>query len=177
MRKITKLAVFDFDGTLIDTPLSDTGRLEYEKKTGKPWPHEGWWSKAESLDMTIFDIKPIPSVKEAYHFEKSKDEVLLIMLTGRMINKKIDFTNHVKHILDTHGFEFDEYILNRGGSTDVSKIKSMEKLLEKHTDVVEMELWDDRIEHIPIFEAWGKKQLESGRLSKFKINVVPTGRH
>lgn len=34
-----------------------------------------------------------------------------------------------------------------------------------------------RLEHIPIFEAWGKKQVESGRLTHFKINVVPAGRH
>ncbi len=39
MEKITKLSIFDFDGTLIMSPLPDTGKIEYEKKTGHPWPH------------------------------------------------------------------------------------------------------------------------------------------
>jgi len=39
MKNITKLAVFDFDGTLIMTPLPDTGRQQYREKTGKEWPH------------------------------------------------------------------------------------------------------------------------------------------
>ena len=34
MTKITKLAIFDFDGTLVDTPLPDTGRQQYQDKTG-----------------------------------------------------------------------------------------------------------------------------------------------
>lgn len=36
---------------------------------------------------------------------------------------------------------------------------------------------DDRLEHIPIFQSWGDSQIESGRLKKFNINVVPTKRH
>jgi phosphoserine phosphatase len=38
MGKITKLAVFDFDGTLVDTPLPENGRKEYKAKTGQDWP-------------------------------------------------------------------------------------------------------------------------------------------
>lgn len=176
-KKITKLSIFDFDGTLIETPLPDVGKILYQEKTGKVWPHEGWWGRRESLDMAIFDMKVIPSVKASYHEEKAKDETLMVMLTGRIKNHKIDLTPEVKAILDSHGFEFDEYLLNRGGSTDSAKIKSMEKLLEQHKDIDFIELWDDRLEHIPIFEAWGAKQLESGRLTHFKINVVPAGRH
>ena len=38
-------------------------------------------------------------------------------------------------------------------------------------------MWDDRLEHIPIFEQWGKEKVESGRLEDFSITVVPAGRH
>jgi hypothetical protein len=50
---ITRIAVFDFDGTLSDTPMPDTGRIEYEKITGSPWPHKGWWGRPETLDMDV----------------------------------------------------------------------------------------------------------------------------
>jgi hypothetical protein len=36
---------------------------------------------------------------------------------------------------------------------------------------------NDREEHIPTFQAWGDKLVSSGRLKKFHINLVPTGRH
>lgn len=171
-KKITKLSIFDFDGTLIDTPLPDTGKIQYQEKTGKPWPHEGWWGKRESLDMEIFDMKAIPAVKESYHEEKSKEETLMVMLTGRLINNKVDLTPEVKAILEAHKFEFDEYILNRGGSTEVSKMKTITKLLEKYKDVDTIEMWDDRLSHIPIFKEFGEKLIESGRITHFKINVV-----
>jgi hypothetical protein len=64
-----------------------------------------------------------------------------------------------------------------GGSTIDSKIKSLNKLLIEYLSVVDILLTDDRLEHIPIFEIWGAKQVESGRLTHFKINVVPAGRH
>lgn len=177
MKKITKLSIFDFDGTLVNTPLPDTGKILYQQKTGKPWPHEGWWGKRESLDMEIFEMKAIASVRESYHEEKSKDETLMVMLTGRMKTHKVDLTAEVKAILDSHKFEFDEYILNKGGSTDMSKKKSIEKLLEKYCDVDFIEMWDDRDEHIPIFEAFGAKLITDGRLKHFKLNHVLSGHH
>ncbi len=84
---------------------------------------------------------------------------------------------YVKDILDSKGFEFDEYHYNRGGSTEVAKLKTLEDLLSRYPDVQVVELWDDRDEHIPIFQAWGDEKVKSGRLSDFKINHVPQHRH
>ena len=36
---ITKIAIFDFDGTLMDTPHPDAGKKEWEEKTGNDYPH------------------------------------------------------------------------------------------------------------------------------------------
>lgn len=173
MKEITTLSVFDFDGTLIDSPMPDTGRAEYEQKTGKPWPHQGWWGRAESLDMDVFDIKPIPSVIADYRTEKSDPNTSVIMLTGRM--QKL--SDKVMAILKANGLEFDGYYFNRGGSTDVEKIRTLNKVLDEQPSIKVVKMWDDRLEHIPIFEQWGKEKVESGVLEDFNITVVPAGRH
>lgn len=171
--KITKLSIFDFDGTLIDTPLPEFGKKHYEDKTGIKWPHKGWWGRELTLDMSIFDMPVVPQVIEAYHKEKADASTLMVMLTGRMEIMR----EHVIKVLDSHNLKFDEYHFNKFGRTEVAKPRTMNKLLEKYPDVVEMELWDDRLEHIPIFQDLGDKLIAEGRLTKFNINVVPADRH
>ena len=95
------------------------------------------------------------------------------MATGRMVK----LTDLVKAILNKHGLRFHEYHFNRGGSTDSAKKKTFDQILSHHPSIREVELWDDREEHIPIFQAWGDEHVASGRLDKFNINVVPSVRH
>lgn len=170
-KKFTKISVFDFDQTLVNTALPEHGKSQYEQKTGKPWPYEGWWGRKESLDLDIFDMPVIDLVISDYHLEKQREDTLVVMLTGRLLKLSAE----VKKILDAKGLEFDEYHYNRGGSTDVAKMKTMENLLVKYPSVVEIQMWDDRILHIPIFEQWGKEQCLGGKLKDFSITVVPGG--
>jgi len=172
-KKVNKIVIFDFDGTLVSTPLPDIGKELYEQKHGTPWPHTGWWGKSESLDMNTFDIPTIESVIEAYQKHVQEPDTLVVMLTGRMVK----LASHVKVILDTHNLVFDEYHYNTGGSTEVAKVKAMESLLDKYPDVIEIEMFDDRLEHIPIFEVWGDSLVKSGRITKFHINVVESNHH
>lgn len=170
---ITKISVFDFDGTLVDSPLPEYGRKEYEEKTGNEWPHKGWWGREESLDTAIFDIPTIQSVKKTYDEEKNNPNTLMVMLTGR-IGK---LSNQVESILSSKGFIFDKYIYNNGGSTIDSKINSLNELLNEYPNVTYVLLNDDRLEHIPSFKAWGEDKLNTGRLKSFNINVVPSKNH
>jgi hypothetical protein len=169
-KKITKLSVFDFDQTIVNTPIPENGKVEYRIKTGKEWPHVGWWGRPETLDMDIFDITTNPIVKKDYKQEKSNESTLVVLLTGRM-GKLGDL---VKKITDSLGLFFDEYHFNYGGTTEVFKTKTLSKLLEKYVDIDEVELWDDRESHVVIFEAWGAEQLASGRIKTFKLNIVKT---
>ena len=173
MKKITKIAIFDFDGTLVDTELPITGKQKYLDKTGKEWPHQGWWGKAESLDTDIFETPLVEMVKEAYDTIKLEDETLMVMLTGRMIKLQ----THVEKILEEHGLEFDEYHYNKGGATEIAKMKTMDMLLDKFPEVDEIVLFDDRLEHIPIFSTFLDEKRKSGRLKRFTITVVPADRH
>jgi len=170
---VTEISVFDFDGTLVDTPLPDVGKDIYQQKTGKPWPHTGWWSKPESLDMGVFEMPVIQSVIKAHSEEKSKPDTLMVMMTGRLPR----LSNEVESILRAKGLIFDKHIYNMGGATVDSKIKSLEKLLIEYPNVIDITMWDDRDLHIPIFKAYGDRLLASGRLKNFKINHVPSTHH
>jgi hypothetical protein len=173
MGDFKKLSVFDFDGTLVNTPLPEEGKKEYKEKTGEDWPHAGWWGQPMSLDSNIFDIDIIPSVIRDYLKEVRESDTMVVMVTGRMIK----LNDLVKKILDDKGLKFHEYHFNKGGSTESAKKKTFDQILLQNPSIKEVELWDDREEHIPIFQAWGDEKLESGRLENFNINVVPSGRH
>ena len=170
MENFKKLSVFDFDGTLVNSPLPEEGKKEYKEKTGEDWPHAGWWGQPLSLDSEIFDVNIIPSVIRAYLKEINDSNTMVVMVTGR-INK---LSGLVKKILDDNGLKFHEYHFNNGGSTESAKKKTFDKILSENPSITEMEVWDDRLEHIPVFQAWGDEKLESDRLDKFNINVVPS---
>ena len=170
MENFKKLSVFDFDGTLVNSPLPEEGKKEYKEKTGEDWPHVGWWGQPLSLDSEIFDMNIIPSVIRAYLKEINDSNTMVVMVTGR-VNK---LSGLVKKILDDNGLKFHEYHFNNGGSTESAKKKTFDKILSENPSITEMELWDDRLEHIPVFQAWGDEKLESDRLDKFNINVVPS---
>lgn len=172
MKKINKICVWDFDGTLINTPLPDTGKIEYQKKTGKPWPHKGWWGQPDSLDNDIFDIPVVDSVIKDYKKEISNQDTLMVLLTGRM--KKLE--KEVKKILSIYDLTFDEYYFNTGGSTDVFKIKTLDNLISRYPKT-SIEMWEDRLEHISLFEDWGKTNVLNKKITDFNINVIFSGHH
>jgi hypothetical protein len=173
MKNWKKLTIWDFDGTLVDTALPEEGKKIYKEKTGKDWPHAGWWGQPMSLDMNIFDMPTINSVIGDYKKEIQDPNTMVVMVTGRMVK----LSDLVKDILNKYGLKFHEYHFNRGGSTEIAKKKTFDQILSQNPTIKEVKLWDDREEHIPIFQAWGDEQVESGRLDKFNINVVPSTRH
>ena len=148
---ITKISIFDFDGTLMATPEPETGMKIYKEKTGKDWPFQGWWGRNESLDMDIFDIKPIPSVIVDYNKERVKPNTRVIMMTGRT-PKNADY---VEKILNKYNITFDEYIYKKASDTLSFKINNLEEMLKSYPKLKEIEIWEDRVLHSKAFEEWG----------------------
>jgi hypothetical protein len=169
-KKITKLSVFDMDGTLIINPDKDECERVWVEKFNKPWPYVGVYSKPESLDFTIFEIPIIPHIVEEYKKAHNDENVYTVLLTGRLIKLK----KEVKNLLDNKGLYFDEYLLNNKGETLLFKLFELERLLNDFPDIEEITFFDDRDEHIPYFIELGEK-LEIDMLKKgkpFKFNMI-----
>jgi len=168
-----KLDVFDFDGTLVNTPTpTEENNAIWKEKVGKNW-EGGWFGNPDSLNMDVFDMPTIPSVISDYRKSASDPSALTIMLTGRIPS----VGKYVKAILDAKGLKFDDYLYNTGGATEDNKIKHMEMILKYNPNIREVTQWDDRDPHIPIFQAWGDEMIEKGFLDKFHINHIPGFRH
>jgi hypothetical protein len=169
----TKLKVYDFDGTLVNTPLpDDENKAIWKEKTGKDW-EGGWFSNPDSLNMDVFDMPVIPSVISDYRKNVADPNNLVIMLTGRIPS----VAKYVKAILDAKGLKFDDYLFNDGGNTEDNKIKHMELILKYNPNIREVFMWDDRDLHIDIFKNWGRDMIDKGYIDKFDITHVPGFRH
>lgn len=164
----TKLSVFDFDSTLIDSPLPENGKIEWEEKTGEPWKG-GWWGNPSSLNLDVFDIQPNPGVISDYKKERSNTNNLVIMLTGRIPR----LSDAVEKILSKYNLTFDDYLYKQSAKdTSEDKIEQIGLILKYNPNIREVEMWDDRTEHIPTFENWGNGLVENGYLDSFKVNHV-----
>lgn len=105
---VKMLRIFDFDGTLCDTPANTPENKKlYEKHTGLPWdiskddavrlsrrlgrpvnPRRGWWGRAESLQPPIVpDPAPldlwVQSTVDTFEANYDEPETYTVLLTGR----------------------------------------------------------------------------------------------
>ena len=75
------LNIFDVDDTLFNTPGFEEGRAEWERRTGKSWPHSGWFSHNESLrpPMVMLPAFALPVFRTA----RGQPGSMTVVLTGR----------------------------------------------------------------------------------------------
>lgn len=174
---VTKICIMDFDGTLVLSPLPTEGKALWEKKTGKIWPYNGWWSKPESLDTSVFDIKGVYEVVSAYKKLADDPQTYMVLLTGRLPK----LSGLVKEILDSLGLKFDEYLFNNKSDTLHFKLGELGRLITQFPNVEVISMWDDRDEHIPYFEEWGQTmervKKEQGKPFRFVMHHVISNNH
>jgi FMN phosphatase YigB (HAD superfamily) len=152
MNHIKKISIFDFDGTLVDSPKPEDGIAIWEEIYGFEYPFKTWWDRVESLDQKVFNIDTIESTIDDYNEEYGNEDTLVIMLTGRIPKLK----NTIKNILDKNNIYFDEYHFKDIDNTLLSKVNTIESLLKEYPYVEEIEMWEDRKHHAKAFEIWGK---------------------
>jgi phosphoglycolate phosphatase-like HAD superfamily hydrolase len=172
-----RIAIFDFDGTLVDTPTPEEGAKAYTAKTGKPWyindpktavahgfppsfKRLGWWGRTETLENPdIFQAtldKLNQEVAQAFHAFKDDPETYVIVMTGRTAK----FEQIVKNVLANYHIHADEYFFKTGNAdTFVFKANTIiHRIMSPETQSVE--IFDDRDEHISQFIELGRKLLD-----------------
>ena len=163
--KKTILNIFDFDGTLVDTQTPENGKKIWEEKIGNKWPHIGWWGRKESLDNVIFEQPVIESTIEHYNKLSGDNNGLTIMLTGR----RTKLSKEVEVILKSNNLCFEEYRYNYGGDTLSNKIKQITEILTDKPGIIEVNMFEDRYEHIIKFKEFFKGLIDNGDLTKVSI--------
>ena len=145
---IKNLYVFDHDSTLMDVPeKTEENKQKWSDYYGKPYPYIGWWSKFESLDTDVFDIKPIESVYKEYLKAKQDDDGMVVLLTSRLPKFKEVFLE----ILGKFNITFDKYLFK---SFNKEKSERIDELLEKYPTIEYIEIWDDRQVEIDLYNEW-----------------------
>eukprot|EP00051_Salpingoeca_urceolata_P020519 m.308832 g.308832 ORF g.308832 m.308832 type:complete len:1714 (-) comp19634_c2_seq15:115-5256(-) len=147
---VTELNVFDFDGTLFDTPGRETGIAMYEEATGKPWPYQGFVSHRESLEPPmIVHPGPLLPLFRAYH---GRHGSLTVVLTGRLEALRAQ----VESVCYAAGVFPDELLLrpkDPSKTTSEFKMAAVRDLLARHPGVTTLRLWDDLPANLAAFEA------------------------
>jgi len=105
---LTQLHIFDFDGTLVNTPLdTEENRRKYEKSKGLPWiinkelsrkltakhrkhigMRRGWFGRRETLEPPLVpDPAPISifvqEICDEFRASKANEDAITLIMTGR----------------------------------------------------------------------------------------------
>lgn len=149
--KNIKLGFWDFDGTMFSSPLPDPGKLLWTQYHEKPYPHIGWWSKPESLDLDVFAIQPREIAYNAYLKYKNDPNAINYILTSRMPKLK----PQLKAILDKHDIIMHDILCANGRLTKGERIM---EILDMHNSdravICEINVWDDRNKEIVTIEPY-----------------------
>ncbi len=154
------LFLFDFDGTLVNTPSREEGSPRWQQSTGQPWSKAGWWGRKETLVPPIFHATPEDlkhDIVAEFHKAKADPDGYVVLMTGRHSGIK----TQVKAILLKYGLHPDDEFYQ--GESRVTKRPDYPKnadtwgfkdyvhrnILAPREGLEQIDIWDDRVDHIP----------------------------
>lgn len=132
-----RLAVYDFDGTLMDSPHPEEGVPAIKEKTGKEMAVDGgWWSRPESLDTEVFDIKPFPSILAKLREDMADPETHTIILTARQEKLRPELEN----VLKVNNIKVDDVLMKDGAD---NKGDTLLRTAIYNPDLERIDVYDD----------------------------------
>jgi hypothetical protein len=134
---IKRLAVFDFDGTLINSPDPGNGKQFWQDKMGRQYPYSGWWGRPESLDLDVFEIKPFPSVLNQLKKEQSTPDTFVLILTSRMEKLR----PQVEAVLEKNNIVVDKVDMKRAEGDKGIKVL---RYVQQFPNLEEINVYEDR---------------------------------
>lgn len=146
----TTLNVFDFDGTLMDSPMPDPGKSKYKELTGKDWPHRGWWGQIDSLEP--FEVEPIKNTLNLYNEYTSIPNSVNVLMTNRMAKFEPIVKDKIKGI-----YTFDHYDFKNDNREKPDRIK---EILKNNPTIDTINIFDDMDEQIERFNKFKEEHPE-----------------
>jgi len=166
MNHIKKIAFYDHDGTLMDIPMPDTGRIIWKQRTGNDYPHTGWWGQPDSLNQEIFDIKPFPQINQMLNKDNADSSTYTVLLTNRI--PRIEPI--VMSLLQSFNIKFDEYSFKTDNRNKKERIVD---IIKKFPSIEEITVYDDQNDQIEVLRSLKN---EIGELIKVEVYQVTEGR-
>jgi hypothetical protein len=154
----TVLNVFDFDGTLMDSPLPETGKEQYKEITGKDWPHKGWWGQIDSLEP--FEVKPIEDTKDLYNQYSVIPNSINVLMTNRLAKFEPVVKDKLRGL-----YVFDYYDFKNDNREKPERIK---EILKNNPSVDTINIFDDMDEQIERFNRF-KEENPNLEINVFQI--------
>lgn len=165
---INRISFYDFDLTLVDEPMPDLGKQIWKHKTGEEFPHIGWWSKEESLNIEVFDFIPIMEVVNRLKTDYEDPLCWTVLLSNRM--EKL--LPSVQKILGLLNIDLDDYLLR--GRDNLSKTVRIKRTLAKFSQANQIEIHEDDVNNIAMMKDMATELVTEGyNISIFQ--VLPAG--
>lgn len=138
---VDTLCFMDFDGTLIDSPLPDEGKIAWSEFYKIPYPHKGWWGREESLDLNVFNIMPNEIILNKLKEIQTNKNTVTYLLTNRMTKLK----DQVMAVLKKNNIHLDYYSLKMDNKEKSDRIKDF---LKNYPDIKKIIIFDDDFDKI-----------------------------
>jgi len=156
---ITRLAIFDFDGTLFRSPQPP----EWWERGG------AWWRDVKSLHPPCVPPKPDAgwwnkNITAAAKKSASDPKTLTVLLTGRWAQ---EFEPRVRELVKQQGLRFDKVLLPASPGALAFKMGTLRQLLDTFPGIQMVDVYDDHAEHARSFQT-----LFSKHGVKVRINNV-----
>ena len=133
------------DGCIISSPEKESGKIAWTEKMKQPFPHIGWWSKPESLDLSVFDIKAYPKILTLLNKNVSTPNTYVVIMTSRMEKLRPEVEKVLKHI----NVNVDKLDMKYNEKTKGQKLLNYVK---QFPDLVEINVYDDNYDVIASYQ-------------------------
>lgn len=170
---VDKLLFWDFDNTLFNTYTREEAIDLWQKLNPKqPWPEEignSWWGNKLSLEAPFDCIDKGPAYSDCIEeIQANRSNVLKAMITGRLFSLKpqvlkVLYDNQIPEGAISHLiFKPDKWPLG----TITYKVAVILNLMKQYKNTKEIEIWEDRPEHVIEFGYYLNRELK-----KYNVNL------